>query len=775
MFIAMLTSCQEDQSSGTLPIEEPPALIEPTATTLGEVQDEGTVNFITIATDAPSRFRDFTDIDNFGNVIGFDPDIMADISADAGFEYEFVVTSFTGLLDSIVNREFSAAMSALIFTEEPQEGLIYTTPYLEVGQVLVVRANEEELGDYHQIRSDSNIGVQRFTSGEQIARELLGLSETDLHLFNGTPEALQALIDGDVQGVIIDSDDAIHFTSSFPQQLKIVGGTGKDAWISSKFYAIAVHDEDQQLLTLFNEAIPSGRLTRSFLIPKETIAAGESLVGTAANEMVIGIAGELNDLDPENREPDLISWEILANTMSGLLMYDAENNLVPILASDFPVISEDKLEYTLSLKSGLTFPDNSELTANDVKFSINRAASMGNFQINNYLKDANEDNFADEDAVQVIDPLTVKFVLKEPASFFPNLLATPPYFVTSEACVTTNTDPFRCGLGSYTITEWDIGEQMRLKANPQWPGSVPAFENIQIRFYQDTARMRRSLENSAIDVAWTGLQQEDALELRDNPDLIYWEGPATFKSYIVFEQGEMPWSDARIREAVALSVDREALASEVFDESRQALYSPVPNDTPGHLATEPTRDLVTARSILTAAGYNPNDKLSMEIWYVNDGRYTDREEAYALAIEEQLEETGLIDVVLQGAPWDVFRPQSLACNYQAYLLGWPSSGQPAAYLDPMTWIEYFITNTDSICSNYESQEMEILYKSAMEETDPAQRFEIYQRIQELWARDFPTLDLTQEPRVAVSLPNVQDFKIDAIGLLHYDLLTKSGG
>jgi len=316
---------------------------------------------------------------------------------------------------------------------------------------------------------------------------------------------------------------------------------------------------------------------------------------------------------------------------------------------------------------------------------------------------------------------------------------------------------------------------MRLKANPQWPGSAPTFENIQIRFYQDTARMRRSLENNAIDVAWTGLPQADALELRDNPDLIYWEGPSTFKSYIVFEQGEPPWSDARIREAVALSVDREALASEVFNESRLALYSPVPNDTPGHLAAEPTRDLVTARSILTAAGYNPNDKLSMEIWYVNDGRYTDREEVYALAIEEQLEETGLIDVVLQGAPWDVFRPQSLACSYQAYLLGWPSSGQPASYLDPMTWIEYFITNTDSICSNYESQEMETLYKSAMEETDLARRFEIYQRIQELWARDFPTLDLTQEPRVAVSLPGVQDIKIDAIGLLHYDLLTKSGG
>jgi peptide/nickel transport system substrate-binding protein len=784
ILISILAACQDNGTTDPTEVGEP--TLAPVATSTADDQDqqEGEIEFITIATDAPSRFRDFADIDEFGNVIGFDPDVIADIAADAGFEYEFVVTSYAGLLATVANGEFDAAMSALITPDEAQEGLAYTDPYLEVGQVLVVRANEFELQSHNDIRPGMQIGVQWFASGEETAREVLDLAEPDLKLFNNTPDALQALINGDVQGVLIDSDDADHFTTSYPQQLKTAGEPGRSGWITTKSYGIAVPEDNNQLLSLFNDAIllaqsdgTVDRLIRAWLIPTETIAAGESLVGTPANEIVIGIAGQLNNLDPAERETDLVNWEIHANTMSGLLMYDAENNLLPILAEELPTISEDGLEYTFLLRSGLTFPDNSELAASDVKYSINRAAGLGNFQINHFLKDANDDGFADDDAIQVLDSMTIKLVLKEPTSYFPSLLATSPYFVISEECYTTNPDPgSSCGgIGAYTILEWVPGEQMRLKANPEWPGAAPSFENIQIRFYDDPGRMRRSLENGAIDVAWTGINGSDIADLREDPGFNYWQGPSTFKSYLVIEQGEAPWSDPRIREAIAMAVDREALASEVFGGSRIPLYSPVPDNTPGHLPTEPERDLVSARSILTAAGYTPDNKLEMDIWYVNDGRYTILEEDYATALKEQLEETGLIDVNLQGAPWSIFRPESLVCNYPSFLLGWPGSGQPPTYLEAMYWIEYFITDTDSVCSNYESQQMDDLLAAALEETDSTARAEIYQQIQQLWAQDFPTLDLTQEPRAAISLPSVQNLAFDAMGLLRYDSLTKSGG
>jgi peptide/nickel transport system substrate-binding protein len=175
---------------------------------------------------------------------------------------------------------------------------------------------------------------------------------------------------------------------------------------------------------------------------------------------------------------------------------------------------------------------------------------------------------------------------------------------------------------------------------------------------------------------------------------------------------------------------------------------------------------------LLAIGYSTGNKLEMTFWFVNDGRYTVLEEQYAQALAAQIEETDLIEVTVQGAPWDVFRPQSLDCNYPAYLLGWPSSGQPAAFLDALSWIEYFITNTDQICSNYESPAMDALLEAARAETDMTARLEIYRQIQELWATEFPTLDLTEEPRFLVSAAGVGNVVIDAMGLLHYDLLTK---
>lgn len=769
--------------------EEPTAQALPTATST-MAAPEGTpgaqedIRFITVATDAPSRFKDFADIDPFGNVTGFDPDVMADLAVEADLDYEFVVTSYNGLLDSVASGEFDAAMSALVIDDQPPDGIAYTVPYLEVGQVLVVRANETELLSYQDIRPGVPIGVQQYTSGEEAASDIVGLSEPDLHLYPDSPAALQALIDGEVDGVIIDSDDALHFTSSYPQQLKVAGGEGAAAWITRKAYGIAVAADNQPLLDTLNEAILLSqddgtieRLTRAWLIPTVTIAAGESLVGTPANEIVIGIAAKLADMDPAARDPDIVSWDVKRNTMSGLLMYDAQNNLQPILAEDFPAVSEDGLEYTVRLRQGLTFPDDSEFGAEDVRFSINRAAGLGSFLVNRYLKDANEDGFADQDAVQVLDPNTVKFVLKAPTSYFPSLLASPSFFIVSQACFSNNFDPTNpCGgIGPYTISEWEPDVSMRLKANPNWPGPAPAFENIQLRFYDDPSRMRRSLENNAIDLAWTGLATSDLLELRDNPNFITWQGPSVFKSYLVFEQSESPWSNARLRQAIAYAIDREALAENVFSGTRLPLYSPVPADTPGHTDAEPRRDLAQARSILTASGYSREEKLEMTIWYVNDGRYTALEEQYAHRLEAQLEETDLIEVTLQGAPWDVFRPASINCDYPVYLLGWPSSGQPANYLDAMSWMEYFITNTDRVCSNYESQAMDDLLEEALKEVDETQRLDLYQQMQELWAREYPTLDLTQEPRVAISLPKVQNIAIDAMGLLHYDVLTKTGG
>jgi peptide/nickel transport system substrate-binding protein len=347
----------------------------------------------------------------------------------------------------------------------------------------------------------------------------------------------------------------------------------------------------------------------------------------------------------------------------------------------------------------------------------------------------------------------------------------------NNGCDPTTFDPTGscAGIGPFRVVQWEPGVQMRLEANRGWPGPPVAFARLRLRFYDDAGRMRASLENSAIDLAWIGLPMADAVALRASPGMEYWEGPSVFKSYLVFEQSQPPWDDVRVRQAAAYAVDRQALATAVFSDTRRPLFSPVPSAVPGHVASEPPRDLERARILLTAAGFSPEEPLETTLWYINDGRYTPLEEAYATALAAQLEETGIFKITLRGEPYDFFIGQASTCNAPAFLLGWPPRGWPPAYLGVLDWVEYFTVDADKVCSNYESEAMAELLEQATAAVADAERAAFYGQIQALWAEEYPTLDLTEEPRVAVSLEKVDSVRIDAMGFLHYDWLTKTEG
>ncbi len=791
----LLAACAGDNAPA-VEIATPVPTVPPTADLPDAIAADS--ELVVVATDAP--LPPYSDFDQFGNVVGFNAAVMEALAARAGFDYEFVVTPSDGVLDSIAAgsaRDFDAVMSALMIPDTPPAGVAFTQPYLEVGQVVVVLVDDKTIDSAASIRPGMAVGVLAESAGQDAAAAL-GIDAADLfNQYERPSQLVQALIDEVVQAVILDSYTAEYFASTFPEQLRIAGGAGRAAWLDDRSYGIAVAADNTDLLESLNSALDglrdSGELEQlalTWLIPEVNAAAavdpGESRVGTPTTELYIGVVGQFSDMDPASLTTDFIGWEIKNNTMSGLYRFNVDNQLQPLLAAAMPSVSEDKLEYTIPLRAGLRFPDGSEFTADDVKWSLNRAGGLGNFLVNTYLKDSNGDNFADEDAVQVIDPTTVKIIVKEPTAAFPAILTAPPFFPISSECYSDAGDPgSTCGgIGPYTIVNWALNDRMRLRANPDWPGEPkPTFENITVKFYPDAGSMRRSLvEFRSVDLAWTGLTFNDFTELsaldadgNGANDYTAWVGPSTFKSYIIFEQTTAPWDSERVRQAAALSIDREALAA-VFGGARLPLLSPVPDDIPGHLATMPARDLDRARELLRQEGYTAAEPLPITLWYVNDGRYSAVEETYANTIKAQLEETGVFQVEVAGAGWDEFRLQISQCAYPTYLLGWPSPGQPTSYLDATSWTDFFVTNTNRVfCSNYESEEMTELVAAARGELDDGARLEAYGRIQQLWAEELPTLPLTQEPRRAISLPTIDGVRIDAWGMMHYEWLRKSSG
>ncbi len=795
VLLAILAACTQAEPDATVvtntPVEAGTAVL-PTADL--PVQRGGR-DFVVLATDAP--FPPFSDFDQFGNVIGYNASVMENIAATAALDYEFVVTPSQGVLGSIAAgsaRDFDAVMSALIIPDQPEAGIAYTDPYLEVGQVVLVLVDEQRIQSVADIQSGMAIGVIDGSDSYEAALAS-GIPDNDLFTeFEQPSQLIQALIDEAVDAVIVDSHVGSYFASTFPEQLRVAGGEGQAAWLSSKQYGMAVAADNAELRLRLNEAIAGlredgtlDRLALTWLVAEQDAAAsvdpGESRVGTPGSELVIGVVGQFDNMDPASLDTSFIAWELMNNTMSGLYRFTPDNVLEPLLASALPEISEDKLEYTIRLRDGLAFPDGRLFTAEDVRWSILRASRLGNFVVNTYLKDANEDNFADDDSVQVLDPLTVKIVLKAPTAYFPSILATPPFFPISADCYVEAADPgSRCGgLGPYTIAGWEPNDRMRLTANPGWPGRpAPAFENIMVRFYDTAEGMQRSLtEFESVDLAWTGLPYTDFVALsaldRDEDgeaDLRPWTGPSTFKSYLMFEQSTEPWDKEKVRQAVSYALDHAALA-DLFGGERLALRSPVPNDIPGAIETLPERDLDRARTLLLEEGYSATSPIEMTLWFVNDGRYSAVEEQYAAAIKAQLEETGVFFVTTSGVTWDQFRLDIAQCNYPTFLLGWPSPGSAVDYLDASSWTDFFVFSTTRVfCSNYESEEMVALVDAARAELDETARLALLAEIQTLWAEELPTLDLTQQPRRAISLPEVDGVRVDSLGIMHYELLTK---
>ena len=142
--------------------------------------------------------------------------------------------------------------------------------------------------------------------------------------------------------------------------------------------------------------------------------------------------GDPRTLDPAEAY-DSASGGVLSNTYETLVFYDRdkEDELIPILATEVPSssnggISPDGLTYTFNIRQGVTFHDGSEMTAEDVVFSINRLLVMGlgpSWMYSELLDTADDNGDGIVDSITQIDQFTVQFQLKEAAPRFLAIMA----------------------------------------------------------------------------------------------------------------------------------------------------------------------------------------------------------------------------------------------------------------------------------------------------------------------------------------------------------------
>jgi peptide/nickel transport system substrate-binding protein len=251
----------------------------------------------------------------------------------------------------------------------------------------------------------------------------------------------------------------------------------------------------------------------------------------SADTIIIGTTDEVNSLDADDAYATH-DWEIIKNTGLALMSYTpGTTDLVPGAAADFPVVSDDGLTYTFTLKEGLMFADGTPLTAADYVYSWDRLNALEG-QVSGLVQ-------VYVQSVEAPDDLTVVYHLNSPIGFFSALAATAPFVPVNPNTFTMdaiNAYPETLdGIGPYRMVSNVPGEQLVLEANPYYTGENAAkIKNVIIKYFADPTTLGNAVEKGEIDIAWRTLGPVESTRLSSIEGLTVLKVDAPSLRYMVF-------------------------------------------------------------------------------------------------------------------------------------------------------------------------------------------------------------------------------------------------
>lgn len=204
---------------------------------------------VTIGTNA--EYPPFEMVDEGGNIVGFDIELMDAISEEAGFEVEYVNTRWDGIFVALAAGEFDAVISAATITPERAETVDFSDPYFNAGQTIAVRADESGISGPDDL-AGKQVGVQIGTTGDIWLTE-----ETNAEVvrFDENTLAFQALANGDVDAAVADGPTAAEIVKANPEMgLTVLPGVYTD-----EEYGVAVNKDKPEVLEAINAGLAAVR------------------------------------------------------------------------------------------------------------------------------------------------------------------------------------------------------------------------------------------------------------------------------------------------------------------------------------------------------------------------------------------------------------------------------------------------------------------------------------------------------------------------------------
>ena len=475
----------------------------------------------------------------------------------------------------------------------------------------------------------------------------------------------------------------------------------------------------------------------------------------ASGDVLVAVHGAtINSLDLHRTGTNRPSYQVAVNCYDRLVSFGIKTLEDGSLSYDYATIqpdiakswqvSDDGTVLTFTLRDDVTFQDGTPVTAEDVKWSFDRAVTVGGFP----TVQMKAGGLERPDQFEAVDATTFVITLDKPSKLaLPDLAVPVPFILNSKVAKAnaTEADPWAMeyvhkntiGSGAFKVIRWDQGQQLVYERNDNWHGELPGVKRLILRDVPSPATRRALIERGDVQLSFD-IPNKDAKELADAGVTVYSTPIENAIQVVGLNTNFEPFTDPDVRKAIAYAIPYEEIfQTAAYGRGNKMWGGPETATDPVWPQPSPYfTDLDKAREHLAKSAYADGFDVPFSI----DLDQSDWMEPTAILIIEALAKIGITSTLekIPGANW---RTASLVekrlplhlenfggwLNYPDYYFFW-------AYQDG------HLFNS----SNYRNDEMEALVDNALHmETDNPEWAPAIMRMIEIAYEDLPRIPLWQ--------------------------------
>lgn len=510
------------------------------------------------------------------------------------------------------------------------------------------------------------------------------------------------------------------------------------------------------------------------------------LAKTSPNEFVFNNGAEPESLDPHRIMAHDAAQHAI-NMFEGLLSRENDYfTIIPGLASDWAV-SEDGLTYTFKLRQGVKWSNGDDLKIQHVRDSFFRAmnpevANPYVYWYTDYIVGAKSyvekisgaksqgEKSALENGVgiRITGPDSLEIKLIKPVPYFKYFLSQPPFFVVHPSMFDPDApawkDPKSFVVnGAYKLEEWKVNQRIVMVRNPNYyDAQTTTIERIVAYPIADQSVTYNMYMSGELD--WTGentISPTLVASLKSRKDFHIMPILGTYM--FVFNVTRKPFTDVRVRKALALAVEPDHITDKILRGGFVPTNKLVPPTIPAYKSKIPPLNpnieerLAEAKKLLEEAGYKDGKGFPLVTI-----RYNTNESHHKIAQAiQQMWRTRLgIDVKLENMEWKVYLKEQQEGNFDISRFAWLGD-----YPDPTTFLEIFMTGNDNNRSRWSNKEFDSLVINASTLKDEAKRLEMMADAEKMVYEDYPFFGIYHYTYYSLMRDSIENWEPNMFG--HY--------